>query len=145
MPGERGCDDADAGVASTRAARPGLRREGAWPETAERVTLNVEGLSRAEAIRRLADAAGWSVIVRGVGNDAVDVRVTNQPAARVLELILAGEPYVAQRDGRHDRDRTAGRHRADRRTGTAASAASPSASASPVVRMATTAWSPPAS
>ena len=98
LPGEAGCD-ADAGVATTRSLRADLRREGTWPDVAERVTLNVEALSRAEAIRRLADAAGWSVIVRGVGNDPVDVRVKDQPAARVLELILAGEAYVAQRDG----------------------------------------------
>ncbi|MET0341721.1 MAG: polymer-forming cytoskeletal protein [Polyangiales bacterium] len=87
--------DDDAGVAEPLSE---LRREGAWPSD-ERVTLKVEAMPRAEAIRKLADAVGWSVIVRGVGNEPVDVRVVKQPAARVLELILAGEPFVARRDG----------------------------------------------
>lgn len=78
-----------------------VRREGEWPSDAERVTLVLEGVSRAQAVRLLADKVGWSVVAHGIGEDAVDVRVRNQPAARVLELILAGSarPFVAQRDG----------------------------------------------
>ena len=82
-------------------ARAEVRREGAWPgDDQELVSLSIEGVSRAEAIRRLADAADWSVVVHGALAGTVDVQVKDQPAGRVLELILTGEPYVAQREGK---------------------------------------------
>ncbi|MEY4508773.1 MAG: hypothetical protein RLZZ450_895, partial [Pseudomonadota bacterium] len=76
-----------------------VRHEGSWPIDEERVTVALEQVSRTDAIRKLADAAGWSVIVSGVDYDLIDVRVKHQPAARVLDRILAGKAYVASRDG----------------------------------------------
>lgn len=76
-----------------------VRHEGSWPVDDERITLALAQVSRSDAIRRLADAAGWSVIVSGVDNELIDVRVKNQPAPRVLDRILAGRSYVASRDG----------------------------------------------
>ncbi|HET6150832.1 MAG TPA: hypothetical protein VFH68_25065 [Polyangia bacterium] len=80
-----------------------MRRTGTWPaDTVNRelVTLSAQGLPRAEAIRRLADKAGWSVVVvQGATSGIVDVQVKKQPAAKVLELILADGSYLAHRDG----------------------------------------------
>lgn len=76
-----------------------VRQEGSWPIDEERVTVALEQVSRIDAVRKLADAAGWSVVVSGVDSDLVDVRVKHQPAARVLDRILAGKSYVATRDG----------------------------------------------
>lgn len=79
----------------------GVRRSGTWPPVeGELVTFSAQGLSRPEAIRRLADKAGWSVVlVQGATSGTVDVQVTKQPAAKVLELILGDRDYLARRDG----------------------------------------------
>jgi hypothetical protein len=78
----------------------GVRRSGTWPPVArELVTFSAQGLPRAQAIRRLADKAGWSVVVQGATSGTVDVQVTRQPAAKVLELILGDRDYLARRDG----------------------------------------------
>jgi cytoskeletal protein CcmA (bactofilin family) len=76
-----------------------VRREGSWPENDPLVSLSVENLSRAEAIRRLATEAGWSVVVEGMAPGTIDVHVKKQPASKVLDLIVAGGDYRAHRDG----------------------------------------------
>jgi cytoskeletal protein CcmA (bactofilin family) len=81
------------------AARAEVRHEGPWPEADPQVTLSVENLSRAEAIRRLAKEAEWSVVVEGMAPGTVDVHVKKQPASKVLDLILADGDYRARRDG----------------------------------------------
>jgi cytoskeletal protein CcmA (bactofilin family) len=83
-------------------ASASVRRSGDWPAgNAELVTFSAKDLSRAEAIRQLADKVGWSVVVQGVddGADSVDIHVAKQPATKVLDLILRDGNYVAQRDG----------------------------------------------
>jgi hypothetical protein len=80
-------------------ARADMRREGEWPaDEDERVTLSIEG-PRAEALRRLAEAAGWNVIAIGAQTDPVSIQVKDQPAAKVLELLLSDGSYVAKREG----------------------------------------------
>jgi len=74
-------------------------REGKWPEADPKVSLSVQGMPRAEAVKRLADKAGWSVVVDGASAQPVDVEVKNQPASKVLELLLSDARYVAKRDG----------------------------------------------
>ena len=87
-------------LASASHASADLRREGTWPaDDKELVSLSVDGLPRAEAVRRLADKVGWSIVVETSGTGTVDVRVKQQPAAKVLELILGDGDYVARRDG----------------------------------------------
>jgi hypothetical protein len=76
-----------------------VRREGQWPEPEKAVSLDVAGVSRAEALRKLADAAGWSVVVHGPSGESVDVHVKGQPASKVLELLLDDGDYVAKREG----------------------------------------------
>jgi hypothetical protein len=85
---------------ATGAASASVRRSGTWPAVDhELVSFSAENLPRAEAIRRLANKAGWSVVVQGATSGMVDVQVTKQPAAKVLELILGDGRYVARRDG----------------------------------------------
>lgn len=76
-----------------------VRREGTWPSADRSVTVDVSGAPRAEAIRKLAEAAGWSVVVQAPPSDPVDIHVKNQPAGKVLELLLSDADYVAHRDG----------------------------------------------
>jgi hypothetical protein len=76
-----------------------VRREGAWPEEDRAITLNLSSVSRAEAVRRVAEAAGWNVVFKGVPDDRIDVHVKNQPASRVLDLVLSDASYVARREG----------------------------------------------
>ena len=76
-----------------------VKREGAWPEKDTLVSLDVSRVPRDEAIHRLAKAAGWSVVVHAPQADPVDVHVTDQPASKVLDLLLLDADYVATRDG----------------------------------------------
>jgi len=80
-------------------ARADVRREGTWPENDALVTLSAPGLPRAEAIRRLAAEAGWSVVIQGSLPGTVDMQVKKQPASKVLELILSDGNYRASREG----------------------------------------------
>ena len=87
-------------------AHADVRRTGHWPdEKSEIVSLTFEG-TRSKALRALASAAGWSIIdnpgsatFAGAG-DTVNVFVTDQPAAKVLELLLNDGDYVVKRDGK---------------------------------------------
>jgi hypothetical protein len=76
-----------------------VKREGAWPEADPKVSLDVARVPREEAIRKLADAAGWSVVVHAPQADLVDVHVKDQPAGKVLDLLLLDADYIATRDG----------------------------------------------
>ncbi len=76
-----------------------VRLEGQWPDADKPVTLEMSEVPRAQALRRLADAAGWSLVVHGPAAEPVDVHVTGQPASKVLALLLGDGNYVARRDG----------------------------------------------
>lgn len=73
-------------------------REGAWPEEGS-VSLSADGVPRATAIQRLADAAGWSLVAEDLDDAPVHVQVKDQPPAKVLDLLLADGHYVAKREG----------------------------------------------
>lgn len=88
-----------ASLATVAAADAHVRREGAWPDADKPVTLDADGLPRRDALRKLADAAGWSLVVHAPPGDAVDVHVKGQPASKVLDLLLDDGDYVARRDG----------------------------------------------
>lgn len=87
-------------------AHADVRRTGVWPDqNSEIVSLTFEG-PRSKALRALASAAGWSIIdnpgsatFAGAG-DMVNVFVTDQPAAKVLDLLLSDGDYVVKRDGK---------------------------------------------
>jgi hypothetical protein len=88
-----------ASLAMATSAGAGVRLEGKWPDADKPVSLDATGISRAQALRKLADAAGWSFVVRGTAAGAVDVHVKRQPASKVLDLLLDDADYVAKRDG----------------------------------------------
>ncbi len=80
-----------------------VRHDGQWPVKEPAVSLDATNLDQDDAIKRLADAAGWSVVVKQ-GVDAppsgpVSLHVTNQPPPKVLDLILSNGDYVVKRDG----------------------------------------------
>lgn len=77
----------------------GVRLEGEWPDANEPVTLDATRMPRSEAVRKLADAMGWSLVLHAPASDPVDLRVKNQPASKVLSMLLADHDYVARRDG----------------------------------------------
>lgn len=76
-----------------------VTREGQWPDDDPVVSLSVQSTPRAEAIRQLADKAGWSVVLQAPASEPVDVHVKDQPAAKILELLLSEGRWVARRDG----------------------------------------------
>jgi hypothetical protein len=76
-----------------------VRHTGTWPEHDKKVTLSVQRMPRSQAIRELAKKAGWSVVVRSPSDEPVEVAVKNQPADKVLDLLLADGHFVADRDG----------------------------------------------
>ncbi len=80
-----------------------VKREGAWPEGDKKVTLDLDGAPRGLAIRKLAEAAGWSLVVQtpfgADAGDHIDVHVKDQPATKVLDLVLPEDGWIAKRDG----------------------------------------------
>lgn len=76
-----------------------VEKGGEWPAEEKKVTLDVERVSREEAIKRLAAAAGWSIVVHAPSADPVDIHVKDQPADKVLALLLDDADYTAKRDG----------------------------------------------
>lgn len=88
-----------ASIAVASAAAAHVKHDGAWPAEDTKVTLDVSATPRTEALRKLADAAGWSLVVHAPPGDPVDVHVKQQPASKVLDILLDDGDYVASRDG----------------------------------------------
>ena len=83
----------------TGSALAEVSRQGTWPAEDPKVSLSVKQVPRAEAVKRLAQKAGWSVVIEAPSSTPVDVEVSEQPADKVLELLLSDGHYVAKRDG----------------------------------------------
>ena len=83
----------------TSDASAAVTREGAWPDADKLISVDASGLSRSEAVKRIADAAGWNVVVHAPVGDPIDIHVKNQPAGKVLDLVLNDAAYVAHREG----------------------------------------------
>jgi hypothetical protein len=129
-----------AAVAFAGSADARVRRAGEWPAAAsdKAVSLDVDGVPRAKALQKLADAAGWSIVVKTPPGDVMDVHVKAQPAGKVLDVILSDGDYVATRDGTLisiERDTAAG----------AAAAAGAASAAAPATGPATAPETAPAS
>jgi hypothetical protein len=89
-------------LALTGAASAAVRHDGKWPDSDKAVSLDVERASKQDAIKKLADAAGWSVVMPSGAlgsSEPVDIHVKNQPPGKVLDIILGDGAYVATRDG----------------------------------------------
>lgn len=85
-----------AWLAST--ARAEVVRVGQWP-VEENISLSLDASPRKEAVQKLASMAGWSLITEGLDDTAVSVDVRDQPADKVLTLLLAGGDYEVTREG----------------------------------------------
>jgi len=83
------------------AAAAAVRHEGAWPQADKHVSLDATHVTRTEAVARLAKAAGWSVVLRTEEDTSkpFDVHVTDQPADKVLDVVMGEGDWVATRDG----------------------------------------------
>ncbi|WP_433930248.1 hypothetical protein AB3662_40355 [Sorangium cellulosum] len=87
------------GISASGAATAEITRKGSWPEVEPKVSLEVSGEPRNEALKRVAREAGWSLLLNVPPGDVVELHVQDQPADKVLELLLADGSYVATRDG----------------------------------------------
>jgi cytoskeletal protein CcmA (bactofilin family) len=76
-----------------------VRQQGVWPAVDKNISLEARGLPRSQAIEKLAEAAGWSVVLHAPPGDTVDLHVKAQPAVKVLEMLLTDGDYVADRHG----------------------------------------------
>jgi hypothetical protein len=76
-----------------------VHREGAWPSEEKSVTLDLDHVPRNTALQKLAEAAEWSIVTKGVDTDPIDVHVKNQPATKVLDIVLEDGSFIANRDG----------------------------------------------
>jgi hypothetical protein len=90
---------ASALIFSASVASASVKLEGTWPDNDKTISIDASGLARSEAVRKIADAAGWSIVVHAPAGDPIDLHVKNQPAAKVLNLVLDDASYVAKRDG----------------------------------------------
>ncbi len=79
-----------------------VRREGTWPEHEPKIDLDLRQAPRHEAIRQVADAAGWNLIVDIpiAGTTPIDVKLKDEEAGKVLDVLLRDGNYVAHRDGK---------------------------------------------
>jgi hypothetical protein len=85
---------------SSTAAFAEVRHEGTWPVELKHISIDAKHVTRTEAIMRVAKEAGWSVVVRDVDDGTpFDVHVTDQPADKVLDVVLGDGDFVAKRDG----------------------------------------------
>ena len=76
-----------------------VRLDGSWPDADQPVSLRADQVSRQQALQLLSEAAGWSIVAQGLTDDRIDLSVRDQPAAKVLDMILSGNDYVAAREG----------------------------------------------
>lgn len=79
-------------------ARAAVERKGVWPQN-ETVSLTLTDVPRSEAVSRLAEQAHWSVVQEGVGPETISLSVHDEPADKVLMMLLSGRDAVVERDG----------------------------------------------
>jgi hypothetical protein len=80
-----------------------VKHEGAWPATDKNISIDGDGFSRDQAIKKIAELAGWSVLVKlkdaQSSSEPLALHVKDQPASKILDLILSDGDYVVKRDG----------------------------------------------
>lgn len=83
-------------------AEASVRKEGAWPRDEKVVTFQYEG-TRAGGLEKLAEQAGWSLVLTDKGGlytpHTVSVSMKDQAPADVLEALLEDGAFVAHRKG----------------------------------------------
>lgn len=83
---------------STFSAEGAVEKKGVWP-SGEVISLMLTDVPRSEAVRRLAEEAGFSLVQEGLGQEPVSLSVRGEPAEKVLVLLLGDRDYVVERDG----------------------------------------------
>ena len=73
-----------------------VRHVGDWRVDPE-VTLDLDRTPRDEAVKRLAAAAGWSLVSTVPPGEPVDIHVRHQRAGKILALLLTDGDYVVTR------------------------------------------------
>ena len=76
-----------------------VKLEGEWPAESPKISLDASKVSRSEALKQLAEKASWSLVVKGAGDELVDVHIKDQPADKVLAVLLADGSWVAKNEG----------------------------------------------
>lgn len=89
---------ASGGVLGSSPARAEVRHVGDWDDDPE-VTIDLDHTPRDVAVKRLAAAAGWSLVSAVPPGEPIDIHVRNQRAGKVLDLLLTDSDYIAKRDG----------------------------------------------
>jgi len=77
-----------------------VEKSGEWPDHEKAVSLDATGIPRNEALKKLADQAGWSLVIRAPDEDPVDVHVKDEEPGKVLEVLLDDGHFTASRDGK---------------------------------------------
>jgi hypothetical protein len=87
-------------VSWAAAARAEVRREGTWDAKADApVSVDLDNVPLPDALKRLADAAGWNLVLSRVRLHEVNVHVKDQPPGKILDVLLSDDEYVAHRSG----------------------------------------------
>lgn len=86
-------------LAVTATAGAAVEKKGEWPAEDKKVTLNLDQVAQEDALEKLAEEAGWSVIIKGMGDEKTSLHVKDQPAEKVLNVLLSDGDWIAQRDG----------------------------------------------
>jgi hypothetical protein len=85
------------------AARTSAKRIGEWPASpsGKTVALAGERLSLDDALQKIADAAGWSLVAHtgDLGERELRLRLRDVPVEEALDAVLEGTPLVATRHG----------------------------------------------
>ncbi len=88
-----------AGLFTPSSASAEVRMDGAWDGADPAVSLHADQVTRQQALKLLSEASGWSIVARDLGDERVDLTIRDQPASKVLGMILSDQAYVAVRDG----------------------------------------------
>ncbi len=92
-----------AALTHSAVAHAAVTHAGSWPAQEKPVSVDIHAATRAVALDELADAAGWSLVVRDTAppGPAIDLHIVKQAPGKVLDLILEDVPggYTATRDG----------------------------------------------
>lgn len=91
-------------LATTSLAFADVERTGTWPAPAEekKVSLDLTHASRHDALTKLAEAAGWNLVLRmdDTGDaDRIDLHVKDESPSKILDIVLADGKWTAKRDG----------------------------------------------
>ena len=94
-----------ASLATTSLAFADVERTGTWPASAEekKVSLDLAHVSRHDALTKLAEAAGWNLVLRmddvDGDKDRIDLHVKDESPSKILDIVLADGKWTAKRDG----------------------------------------------